>query len=251
MNRNNERKETIHSNRNFTLQGTRTSGRMTITCFLWLILTLSMGWHGMAQKSTTFSIALDPAVTWFSNDRKEISTKGAELGISYGLIMDHFFSEKYAISTGLSVSSLGGELTYADTVLIKTAYDTVEIPQGTGIRYRIRYINIPLGLKLKTVEIGYKTFFVDLGLKAMFRISAKASTNNNLLNKDKVEDEIQLFNMAYYFGAGMEYSLGETTAILGGLYYTRSFLDITKDPLGKQPDYLNSNMISLKIGVLF
>jgi len=216
-----------------------------------LVIVILAGSPGFAQKTTTFSISVDPAITWFSNDRRELDTKGAELGISYGLAMDHFFSEKYALSTGVSISSLGGNLMYDDTVLIKTAYDTVEIPQGNGIRYRIKYVNIPFGLKLKTVEIGYKTFFVDLGLKAMFRISAKASADNGLLNKDKVEDEIQLFNMAYFFGAGMEYSLGGSTAIVGGIYYTHSFLDITKDLFGKQPDYLNSNMISLKIGVLF
>jgi hypothetical protein len=229
----------------------RSFKRLKATCFLFFLIPFLTGWHVLAQKSTTFSVTLDPAVTWFSNDRKELETKGAELALSYGLTLDHFFSEKYALSTGLSITAIGGNLLYDDTVLIRTAYDTVEIPQGTRMKYRLRYVSVPLGLKLKTVEIGYKTFFVDIGLKAMFRINAKASTKDKLLNKDKIKDEIQLFNMAYYFGAGMEYSLGESTAIVGGLYYTRSFLDITKDLNGKQPDFLNGNILSIKIGVLF
>lgn len=233
------------------MSGHRLFMRLIATCYFLFLMPFLTGWYVMAQKSTTFSVTLDPAVTWFSNDRKELETKGAELALSYGLTMDRFFNEKYALSTGLSVTSLGGNLLYNDTVLIKTSYDTVKIPPGTRIQYRIRYFTIPLGLKLKTVEIGYKTFFVDLGLKAMIRINAKASTKNKMLDKDKVRDEIQLFNMAYYFGAGMEYSLGESTAIVGGLYYARTFLDITKDLYGKQPDFLNANILSLKIGVLF
>ena len=205
----------------------------------------------LSQNRTTFSIALDPSITWFSSDRNTIDTKGSRASLSYGLVLDHFFGEKYALSTGIGISSLGGILSYPDTVLIKISYDTVSIPAGTSIRQRINYLTIPLGLKLKTVEIGYQTFFVDLGLRGLIRIRSKASTEDELLKNDQNNDEINLFNMAYYIGAGLEYSLGGNTAIITGIYYSRSFLDITTDGYGKPTDKMNSNALTLRLGVLF
>ncbi len=234
----------------FTIPGKKGLSFQKIT-FIYLILQLSCSGVLFAQNTSTFSISVDPTITWFASDRNTVETKGNRPGISYGLIMDHFFGEKYALSTGAGIYFIGGNLAYADTVSIQTRYDTVLIPAGTRLNYRINYVSVPLGLKLKTVEIGYKTFFVDLGIRALFRIKAKASTENNLLQKDDIKEEINFFNMAYFFGGGLEYSLGGNTAITGGLYYARTFLDITSDNIGKQSDYLNANILSLKIGVLF
>ena len=119
------------------------------------------------------------------------------------------------------------------------------------MNYNLTYLYFPMGLKLKTVEIGYKTFYVDLGIKAMFRLKATASTDNNILQKNNINDETNLFNMLYYVGAGMEYSLGGNTALIFGFYYSRTFLDITTDILNKPPDHLNANILSLRLGVLF
>ena len=41
----------------------------------------------------------------------------------------------------------------------------------------MQYINIPLGLKLKTNEIGYFTFYANLGLDAGINIKALGTSN--------------------------------------------------------------------------
>ncbi len=204
-----------------------------------------------SQKETTFSIAIDPHISWFTSDHRDIDTKGIKPGISFGLVVDRFFGEKYAFSTGLFMTHLGGNISYSDTVQIGTSTDTITIPAGNVLSYSLQYISIPVALKLKTVEIGYKTFFVELGLKAMMRINSKAKAPNNLLVKDNIKDEIAFLNLAYSFGGGMEYSLGGNTSIIGGLYYTSTFLDITKDLYQKPGDFMRVSMMSLRVGVLF
>lgn len=222
--------------------------------FPFFFLMIILGFHlfpASSQQKTTFSIAADPHISWFTSDHRDIDTKGINPGISFGLVVDKFFSEKYAFSTGLFMTHIGGNLSYADTVQIGTSIDTVTVPSGTILSYRLQYISIPVALKLKTVEIGYKTFFVELGLKAMMLISSKATAPNNLLVKDKISDEIAFLNLAYSFGGGIEYSVGGNTSIIGGLYYTSTFLDITKDLYQKPQDYLRASMMSLRLGVLF
>ena len=218
--------------------------------FLMFILVFHL-FPASSQQKTTFSIAADPHISWFTSDHRHIDTKGIKPGISFGLVVDSFFSDKYAFSTGIFMTHLGGNISYSDTVQIGTSIDTVTVPAGTILTYRLQYISIPIALKLKTVEIGYKTFFVELGLKAMMRINSKATAPNNLLVKDKISDEIAFFNLAYSFGGGMEFSVGGNTSIIGGLYYTSTFLDITNDLYQKPQDYLRASMMSLRIGVLF
>lgn len=218
--------------------------------FLIIILVFHL-FPASSQQKTTFSIAVDPHISWFTSDNKYIDTKGIKPGISFGLVVDSFFGEKYAFSTGLFMTHLGGNLSYSDTIQIGTSIDTVTVPAGTILSYGLQYITIPIALKLKTVEIGYKTFFVELGLKAMLRINSKATTPNNLFVKDKISDEIAFLNLAYSFGGGMEFSVGGNTSIIGGLYYTSTFLDISKDLYHKPQDYLRARIISLRVGVLF
>jgi hypothetical protein len=60
-----------------------------------------------------------------------------------------------------------------------------------------------------------------------------------------------MFNLSYHITAGIEYSLGGTTAIVAGLNFDNNFLDITKDN-GNQPvDKISQRIISFRLGVNF
>ena len=45
---------------------------------------------------------------------------------------------------------------------------------GNPVVYKIQYLSIPLGLKLQTNQIGYLTFFTDLGLDPKVVIGRKS-----------------------------------------------------------------------------
>lgn len=203
------------------------------------------------QEKTTFSIALDPNISWFASDHRDVNTSGVKSGVSFGLVMDNFFSDKYAFTTGLFMTHAGGKLAYENEEGIVTSVDTTIIPAGNELKYGLQYVNVPIGLKLKTTEIGYLTYYVELGVKAMVRISSQGTAPNNLLDKEKINQELAMFNMAYYMGAGFEYSIGGSTSLVGGLYYNSTFLDISKDLVSKPNDYLRMHIMNIRLGVLF
>lgn len=205
---------------------------------------------GFSQRKNSLAISVDPMISWFANENPVIDNKGSHLGLKYGLVFDHFFDENYAITTGLSFTRLGGYMAYKDSVSILSDFDTILIPPGNSIHYAIHYLNIPFGLKLKTVQIGYKTFFIDLGMNALFRLNAKASASNTMI-KQPVNNEINLFNLAYYLGGGMEYSLGGSTSLMGGLYFTNTLLDLSTDALNKPPGRTYARGLSVRLGVIF
>lgn len=111
----------------------------------------------------------------------------------------------------------------------------------------MQYINIPLGLKLKTNEIGYLTFFTHLGLNAGINIKAIGEIDSYELNNENISKEIKLLNMGYFIGAGFEYSIGGNTALVLGLTYTNGFLDVTSDSDNK----VTLSNLNIRVGVLF
>jgi hypothetical protein len=117
--------------------------------------------------------------------------------------------------------------------------------------YKIQYLSVPFGLKLQTNQIGYLTFFTDLGLDPKVVIGGKADIPSQQISGENAMKELNIFNLSYHVTAGIEYSLGGNTAFVAGLNFDNNFLDITKDN-GAQPiDKVSHKMLSFRIGVNF
>jgi hypothetical protein len=123
----------------------------------------------------------------------------------------------------------------------------VTLPANIIVDYKLQYVTIPLGLKLRTNQIGYFTYFVLLGFTNQFRTKAKGnSTDSNLLNNDLINKEVKFYNLGYHFGLGAEYALGKDTGLTVGFVYNNGFLDITKSH-----GHIKSRVLALQIGIMF
>jgi hypothetical protein len=211
-----------------------------------LVLLNAAGVYG--QSKLRLGVHLDPLITWFSPKTSRIERDGSRLGISGGLMLEYYFLQNYGFSTGLSLTALGGNLLYNDSVNITTDNsNTVQLEAGSTLAYRTSYLNIPIALKLKTNELGYFTYYAQLGLMQHISIGARATSTGNALSKDNVEKEINLFSMSYFFGGGLEYNVGGQTAITAGLFYYNGFIDVLSNN-----DYKAAlNYLSFRLGILF
>jgi hypothetical protein len=159
----------------------------------------------------------------------------------------HRFAEHYAFSTGLTINNLGGRVKYADSINIDASDERILIPSGNTIRYNLQYISLPLGLKFKTVEIGYTTFWINAGVTPMLNIRAKGTTADGSLDRTNIRNETGALNINYFIKGGVEYSLGGSTAIVGGLGYYPGLMDVTN----RSADKINTYSIALVLGILF
>ncbi|HUV00666.1 MAG TPA: porin family protein, partial [Bacteroidales bacterium] len=121
-----------------------------------------------------FSLYADPLIGWFSSDTKGSSNEGARPGFSLGLIFDKYFADNYALSTGISMMNVSGRVFYSDTTTIRFKNSTTELNPEENITYRIQFLSIPVGLKLRTNQIGYMTLFTNVGLDPKIVIGGKA-----------------------------------------------------------------------------
>ncbi|MCD4834151.1 MAG: PorT family protein [Bacteroidales bacterium] len=198
------------------------------------------------SQSTRFTVFVDPQFSWMSSDIKTVESDGSKFGVNIGLNLDKFFAPNYALMTGISIDNTGGNLTFEDDKKIKISGTDTTLNPGSTVHYKLQYINIPLGLKLKTNEIGYLTFFTHLGINGGINIKATGEVDDFELDSENISEEIKLFNLGYYIGAGAEYSIGGNSAIILGLTYTNGFIDITDDS-----DKVTLGNFAIRIGILF
>ncbi|MDZ7739630.1 MAG: porin family protein [Bacteroidales bacterium] len=199
----------------------------------------------------SFRLYAEPLISWFSSDTEATMNDGARPGFAYGLTFDTYFTPNYAFSTGIGLMNTSGRLNYSDTITINFKNSVSPLYPGENILYKIQYLTVPLAINMKSNQIGYMTFFANVGMKPKIVISGKGSIPAHAIEKENVMDELKLFNLGYQITLGTEYSLGGSTAIILGLGYEDNFLDITKDNEGQPDDKIRQYIIRFKLGLNF
>lgn len=216
-----------------------------------LLIIIFPGEMIIAQQKITFGVHADPVISWFSSDIKEITNNGARAGINFGLNFNKYFSPNYSFSSGISIINGGGSLTSSETTFLEFTNFSSTVAPGEQIIYRIQYLTIPLGLKLQTNQIGYLTYFTDIGLDPKVVIGGKCDIPSLDIKGEKATNELNSLNLSYHITAGVEYSLGGTTALVFGLSFDNNFLDITTDNENQLKDKISHKLLSFRIGVNF
>ena len=190
-------------------------------------------------RKVRFGLQLNPQISWLSPNTKNYAGKGSKLGLNYGLSTEFFLTKNYLFSTGFFISSLGGKVSYQGT--FKDA-NGVNFQSTVEQTYKIKYIEIPLTLKLRTNEIGYMTYYGQFGLKSAIKFKSTSDyTYADINNSPKEEDvntagDIFFVNMYLTVGAGVEYNISGNTSLMVGLTYNNGFIN----QLNKESNLLNT-----------
>lgn len=215
-----------------------------------LALYLSAG--TLKAQKIRFGVFAEPVISWFSTDTKETKNDGSRAGFNFGFTFNKYFSKNYSFSTGVTLLSAGGRLLHPDsTIVMEFNNFNTQVLKGNSIVYRIHYISVPIGLKFESNQIGYLTFFADLGMDPKIVISGKADIPSASVSGESAMKELNRVNLSYHIMGGIEYSLGGTTGLFFALGFDNNFLDLTKD-INRQPvDRVSHKMLKFRFGVNF
>ena len=162
-----------------------------------LIITLSTVFFSNAQdpKKVRVGLAGSGIASWLKpniDGGYGYERKGINLGYTGGIALDFrlFDSDNYAFATGINLMQIGGKINHPD---ISVANDSVLSSQNwiTTATYNLRYIDIPLTIKMKTNEIGYLTYYgqVGLGLGVPIKATRNMIQTNELGLEVKPEEK--------------------------------------------------------------
>jgi len=216
------------------------------------------GWHPDGNFGLppiiSFGVHIDPIISWFATDIYGVSNEGARPGFNFGVSYNRYFSPNYSFSTGVNIINAGGRLVSKTNTLFELVNykdKIANVAPGDAIVYKIQYLAVPLGLKFQTNQIGYITFFSDIGIDPKVVIGGKVNIPSLDIIGEKATAELKSFNLSYHIIAGIEYAIGGNTAAVLGLGFDNNFIDITKDR-GDQPnDKVTHKLLSFRFGINF
>lgn len=231
------------------------------------------------QPDVRFGIVLNPSVSWLKSSKIGQESDGVSLAFGYGLHLEFRISDYVAISTGISQANYTGKVVYGTKDTVDLTYARTEagvaLPEESAqIRsrsYVFNSIELPFKLKFKTPEIGYLTYFAELGVVG--NVNYKVYANNNsviiggssaVLNEDlekiNVNDDTNWYRFGSTINVGAEYNFVGNTSLLVSVNWGNSFTSALRKE-SKNLTYRSSGIaftqsakmdyIGLTVGVVF
>jgi len=203
---------------------------------------------GMTYSQARFNLTFlaSPQVSWLKTDSKDIKGNGSFVGFGYGVEGDIFLgSDNYAITTGMTVSTVGGSLLYHTSI----PFSGKTLPAGSKVDYLLTNLEFPLALKMRTRDFNRFRYFAQFGLTNWLNIKSRATSSDRSFQKERISDEVRFYNIGLNIGAGLEYDLGHGNAITGGLVYSNGFTDVTTNKSIDDATTLKS--LRFRVGFVF
>lgn len=213
-------------------------------------------------------LRIAPQVTWSVSDNKNTKSNAARINAAYGLMLEHYFTDNYALATELSIQSYGTNLILDKSKFTSVTYNNVVYTYGSNLTYdyRLQYFQIPVLIKMRTKEIGYNRIYGEFGFAASFLTRAKADIQygnfkieNSNINEPDAEDKIIIngtnnfsdkvstFRGSMIIGAGIQRNFLGNSFFIAGLRHENGLSGYTADEKWKT----RIHYIALNLGVLF
>ena len=206
---------------------------MKKTVLIITVALLSQLAYGQYPGNKRFTLSVSPTISWMKSDHDNVRKASSTAGYNFGVFMDSFFGDNYAFTTGLLINTTGGKLNYGPT-------DNAARYNQT---YKLKYIEIPLGLKLRSEDLRRINIYGRFGLSPQINIQAHNKSSKS------ISEEVRLFDLSYHLGGGVEYAINSKNAFMFGLLFNNGFTDITHHSNFKDKTILNR--LTFEFGFIF
>ncbi len=196
-------------------------------------------------------LMLSPTISgnrFIAEDRYNFEKESSSLRLGVGVVADYFFAQNYAFSSGLMYRSKGSEISYN--------YDRKDgNPPITGQDdISLQYIELPVSLKLFTNEVAPGTIaYFQVGGSLNTKVAAQVN-GKKVIDGEKTLKRFNIFETDVLIGGGVEFQMGQSTKLFGGLTYHRGLTDIDdyyEKQFGDKNISLKNNSVSVDVGVKF
>lgn len=218
-----------------------------------LALLVSGATIGAATAQVEIGLKVSPSVTHLRADSPAANgfqNEKSKLGIGGGIIVDYFFGQNYAFSTGLELTGKGGTVSFFDPAR------NARIEQKIGLQY----LQVPVTVKLFTNDIATDTkLYFQLGGSLNAAIAGRINGDKRFVDpataqETKASKHVIIPDAGLRAGFGVEYQLGQSTKMLAGLSYHRGLLNIDNyfgDERGFKDVELKNSEFALDLGIKF
>ena len=224
------------------------------------------------NQSFRFGAQVSPTWSWLNTTDKRLDGAGNNLGLKLGMLGEFYFAPNYAIITGLGFGfNQGGTIQngYPLASLWKDANLTDEkyrvVDQDAKLHYRLRYIEVPFGLKMRggSGEDNPLKFYAEIPVFTLgFLTKAQGDIRgtDDTTEDEDIRDDVKGLSLSWGLGGGIEYEFASSTTVTGGLSFQQQFTDVTGTGLVQKSigaDLVNDkskgtiSLLALRLAVFF
>jgi hypothetical protein len=214
------------------------------------IIALIPGRLSIAQ-DYRYGVYAAPVISWFRTDAEDVSNKGARAGFAFSISAERHLIDNWHFSSGLAFTTASARLVSTKSSFFRFPDHTSTVAAGDPVIYRLQYISMPVGIKIKTAETGYFTYFAEFGLDPKVVINGKADIPSIDIKGENAMTEIRRLNFGYHAAGGAEYSIDGNTSLILGLGYESNIFDITKDFESLETDRTSHKLLKFIFGINF
>jgi hypothetical protein len=217
---------------------------------LFLIIALIVNGIADAQ-DYRYGIYAAPVISWFRTDAENISNKGARAGFDFSISAERRLTDNWHFTSGLAFTNTSARLVNANSSFFRFHDYTAIVAAGEPVIYSLQFLSVPVGIKIKTDETGYFTYFAEFGLDPEVVITGKVDIPSDNIKGKVAMTEIKRFNAGYHLKAGTEYSIDGNTSLILAMGYETNIFDITKDFESLETDRTINKMLKFIFGINF
>lgn len=216
---------------------------ITIICFSLLPKANSQDYYDSKydNKRISLGIVLSPNINWLRYGDFDVKSSTAKVGYNYGLVADFAFSENYYFSSGLLIENLRAQS--------ETYQNGVDGNDFLTNNYKLQYAEIPLGVKLKSTQRYYRSYYGQFG----FTLGVKLSAKQEILNSNSVvvqessnmKGAADIFRLGLQIGGGVEWLLDHNLRLMTGVSFNNGFTRVIKH------GGANNSYFAFNLGILF
>lgn len=217
------------------------------------ILAIVFLWGAQARAQEypwRFSLHIDPGFNWFYVDNPRYANSGADFGFCAGTEAEWALVERVSLLFGLSYDLRFADVKYKENgFVLKMKYEEepIPVPAGVIVETQAQYLKLPVGIKMRAVQIGYFTITAATGISGQFLLTQRAAAPSIKVEKAKTTGMFNWAFLGYFIRAGVEYSLGGRSAVEAGLGYYGTFTSVYEPGVGG----LGYHNIAFRIGFVF
>ena len=220
-----------------------------------LVSTFIMGANAQTGK-VRLGFRLGPTIDWASSGSTAATNDGIRLGGNLGLVCDYYFTDNFAVSSGVNFNLLRLKYTFID---YRRAEDFLE-EANISVSRRLNATNIEIPLKAK-----FRVDVVD-----SFKAYAEAGVGLSLNCKDFGKDNYTFYwttfegesyvdctnqyrplQLSMIFGLGAEYEINRNLSAFAQLTFDHAFSNAFVNSLEKQTgSILRNNYIGVEVGFM-
>ena len=198
-----------------------------------------------------YGLYLSPMISWFGTDVDNVSNKGVRAGFGANITAERHLTDNWYFTSGLGFSSVSGRLVNSTSSFFRFPNHTSTIPEGEPVIYKLQYLSIPVGAKIKTTETGYLVYFAEFGLDPKVAVSKRVDIQSIGVDGERASGEIKSLNAGYHLIGGAEYSIDGNASLVLGLGYESNIFYTTRDYEANEKDRSTQKMFRFILGINF